>query len=250
MRGQSGMPGNEYADGMIEMDMNVGKLLKTLDDLKIADNTIVVFTTDNGPNAFTWPDAATTPFRSEKDTNWEGAFRVPAFIRWPGHIKPGAVKPTESCRVSIGSRHSVAAAGDPGVKDRLLNGWQPQGSPTTFRDHLDGFNQLDYLTGKTEQERARTSSIISTTMAGSSLPCGKAIGKYIFGAGAGSAWSVRRLGPSVHAFARAESIQSAHGSYEHAEISGRHVRTSGGVENAYLIAMAQIKCGRVLANLR
>ncbi len=87
MKGQSGMPGNEYADGMIEMDGDVGKLLKALDDLKIADNTIVIFTTDNGPNQFSWPDAATTPFRSEKDTNWEGAFRVPAMIRWPGKIK-------------------------------------------------------------------------------------------------------------------------------------------------------------------
>jgi arylsulfatase len=83
MQGQSGMPGNEYADGMIEMDDNVGKLLKALDDLQIAHDTIVVFTTDNGPNQFSWPDAATTPFRSEKDTNWEGAFRVPAMVRWP-----------------------------------------------------------------------------------------------------------------------------------------------------------------------
>ena len=76
MRGRSGMPGNEYADGMLEHDEDVGKLLKTIDDLGIADNTIVVYTTDNGPNQFSWPDAATTPFRSEKDTNWEGAFRV------------------------------------------------------------------------------------------------------------------------------------------------------------------------------
>ena len=91
MRGQSGMPGNEYADGMIEHDGDVGKLLKTLDDLGIADNTIVVYTTDNGPNQFSWPDAATTPFRSEKDTNWEGAFRVPAMVRWPGKIKAGEV---------------------------------------------------------------------------------------------------------------------------------------------------------------
>jgi arylsulfatase len=150
MRGQSGMPGNEYADGMIEMDMNVGKLLKTLDDLKIADNTIVIFTTDNGPNAFTWPDAATTPFRSEKDTNWEGAFRVPAMIRWPGKIKAG--------RSGTGIVSGldwfptlVAAAGDPDVKDRLLKGWQPQGNTTTFRNHLDGFNQLDYITGKTDK---------------------------------------------------------------------------------------------------
>jgi len=121
-----------------------------LDDLKIADNTIVVFTTDNGPNAFTWPDAASTPFRSEKDTCWEGAFRVPCVARWPGHFKAGEVLngifsgmdwlPT-----------LLAAAGDDTVKDRLLKGWQPQGMPTTFRNHLDGFNQLDYLTGKSDK---------------------------------------------------------------------------------------------------
>ena len=91
MLGQSGMPGNEYADGMIEHDGDVGKLLKTLDDLGITNDTIVVYTTDNGPNQFSWPDAATTPFRSEKDTNWEGAFRVPAMVRWPGKIQPGQI---------------------------------------------------------------------------------------------------------------------------------------------------------------
>ncbi len=148
MRGRSGMPGNEYADGMLEMDDNVGKLLKALDDLKIADNTIVVFTTDNGPNQFTWPDAATTPFRSEKDTNWEGAFRVPAFVRWPGKIKAGRVT-TEIFSGLDWFPTLLAAAGDPGVKDRLLKGWKPEGSDTTFRNHLDGFNQLDFLTGKT-----------------------------------------------------------------------------------------------------
>ena len=92
MRGQSGMPDNEYADGMIEHDGDVGKLLKALDDLGIANDTIVVYTTDNGPHMNSWPDAAMTPFRSEKDTNWEGAFRVPAMVRWPGHIKPGSIK--------------------------------------------------------------------------------------------------------------------------------------------------------------
>src|SRR6516164_6118739 len=80
-----------YADGMWEMDQNVGKLLKLLDQLKVSDNTIVVFTTDNGPNAFTWPDAAITPFHSEKDSNWEGTFRVQAMVRWPGPIKAGEI---------------------------------------------------------------------------------------------------------------------------------------------------------------
>src|SRR6201986_569765 len=150
MRGQSGMIGNEYADGMIEMDMNVGKLLKQLDDLKIADNTIVVFTTDNGPNAFTWPDAATTPFRSEKDTNWEGAFRVPAMVRWPGQIKAGTV----SNGIFSGLDWFptlLAAAGDPDVKGHLLMGWQPEGNATKFRNHLDGYKQLDYLAGKSDK---------------------------------------------------------------------------------------------------
>ena len=150
MRGQSGMQGNEYADGMIEMDQDVGKILKTLDDLKIADNTIVIFTTDNGPNLFTWPDAATSPFRSEKNSNWEGAYRVPAMIRWPGKIKAG-----ETANGIVSGLDwfptLLAAAGDPGIKERLAAGWQPPGNSTTFRNRLDGYNQLDYLTGKTDK---------------------------------------------------------------------------------------------------
>src|SRR5580658_1903671 len=91
MRGQSGMADNEYADGMVEHDGDVGKLLKALDDLGIANDTFVIYTTDNGPHMNGWPDGAMTPFRSEKDTNWEGAFRVPCFVRWPGRIRPGSV---------------------------------------------------------------------------------------------------------------------------------------------------------------
>jgi arylsulfatase len=150
MRGQSGMLGNEYADGMIEHDSDVGKLLKALDDLGVTDNTIVVYTTDNGPNQFSWPDAATTPFRSEKDTNWEGAFRVPAMVRWPGHIQPGQIS-NEIVSGLDWFPTLVAAAGDADVKSRLLNGWQPAGSSTTFKVHLDGYNQLDYLTGKSDK---------------------------------------------------------------------------------------------------
>ena len=82
---------SEYIDGMIEHDDTVGTLLKALDDMGIANNTIVVYTSDNGPHMNTWPDGAMTPFRSEKNTNWEGAFRVPCLVRWPGHIKPGTV---------------------------------------------------------------------------------------------------------------------------------------------------------------
>ncbi len=150
MRGQSGMVGNDYADGMVEHDGDVGKLLKTLDDLGISDNTIVVYTTDNGPNQWSWPDAATTPFRSEKDTNWEGAFRVPAMVRWPGKVKAGEVS-TQMMSGLDWFPTLLAAAGDADVKTRLLDGWKPDGGTVTFKNHLDGYNQLDYLTGKSDK---------------------------------------------------------------------------------------------------
>jgi arylsulfatase A-like enzyme len=148
-RGKAGLGGgNEYADGMWEMDQNVGKLLKALDDAGIANNTIVVFSTDNGPNFFTWPDAASSPFRSEKDSNWEGAFRVPAMIRWPGHIKPGEI--TNGMFSGLDWFPTLlAAAGDTTIKDRLLKGTQV--GSKTFKVHLDGYNQLPLLTGQTDK---------------------------------------------------------------------------------------------------
>ncbi|MBA8840504.1 arylsulfatase [Ochrobactrum sp. RH2CCR150] len=151
MVGQSGMTGNEYADGMIEHDGDVGKLLKTLDDLGVADNTIVVYTTDNGPNRFTWPDAANSPFRNEKDSNFEGAFRVPAIVRWPGHIKPGQVA-NDMFSGMDWFPTLLAAAGDADIKDRLLKGTSIGGKQ--FKVHLDGYNQLPYLTGQ-ETKSAR-----------------------------------------------------------------------------------------------
>jgi len=144
-RGQSGMPGNEYADAMVQHDRDVGKLLDLLDQLKIADNTIVVYTTDNGPNQFSWPDAATTPFRSEKDTNWEGAFRVPAMVRWPGHIKAGTVSNDMFSGLDWFPT-LLAAAGNPDIKEQLLKGTSIGGR--AFKVHLDGYNQLPYLTGQ------------------------------------------------------------------------------------------------------
>lgn len=146
MKGQSGMPGNEYADGMVEHDGDVGKLLKALDDLGIANNTIVIYSTDNGPNQFSWPDAATTPFRSEKDTNWEGAFRVPAMIRWPGKVKPSEVS-NEMISGLDWFPTLLAAAGDTDIKDRLLKGTSIGGK--NFKVHLDGYNQLPFVTGQT-----------------------------------------------------------------------------------------------------
>jgi arylsulfatase A-like enzyme len=135
----------EYADGMIEHDATVGSLLKALDDLGIANNTIVIYTTDNGPHANSWPDGATTPFRSEKDTGWEGAFRVPAFIRWPGHIKPDSVS-NEIVSGLDWLPTLLAAAGDPDVKGKLLKGYTV--GDMTYKVHLDGYNQLPYLTGQ------------------------------------------------------------------------------------------------------
>ena len=144
------MPGNEYADGMLEHDGHVGQLLKALDDLQITDHTIVIYSTDNGPNQFSWPGAATTPFRSEKDANWEGAFRVPAMIRWPGKIKAGEVA-NELVSGLDWFPTLLAAAGDTTIKERLRKGDTIGGKP--FKVHLEGYNQLDYLQGKTQQER-------------------------------------------------------------------------------------------------
>jgi arylsulfatase len=140
-------PGNdEYTDGMIEHDMHVGELLKLLDELGIADNTIVMYSTDNGPHYNTWPDAATTPFRSEKNSNWEGAYRVPAFARWPGHFPAGktlnGIVAHEDWLPTF-----AAAAGAPDIKEKLLKGTEINGRK--YRNHLDGYNMLDYLSGKT-----------------------------------------------------------------------------------------------------
>jgi arylsulfatase len=142
----------EYADGMVEHDGHVGKLLKTLDDLGIADNTIVLYTTDNGPHMNTWPDAAMTPFRSEKNTNWEGAFRVPCMIRWPGHIKPGSVS-NELVSGHDWLQTFLAAAGEPDIREKLLKGHVAAGKK--FKVHLDGYNQLPYLLGEVEKSPRR-----------------------------------------------------------------------------------------------
>jgi arylsulfatase len=143
----------EYADGMIEHDGHVGKLLKALDDLGIANDTIVLYTTDNGPHMNSWPDGAMTPFRSEKDTNWEGAFRVPCMIRWPGHIKAGSVS-NEIVSGHDWSQTLLAAAGDPDVKQKLLKGHKI--GDMTYKVHLDGYNQLPYLTGQVDKSPRRS----------------------------------------------------------------------------------------------
>ena len=135
----------EYADGMVEHDATVGTLLAALDDLGIADNTLVLYTTDNGPHANSWPDGATTTFRSEKNTGWEGAFRVPCFIRWPNRIRPDQV--SNDIVSGLDWLPTLAAvAGDPDVTAKLLKGY-PVGD-TTYKVHLDGYNLLPFLTGQ------------------------------------------------------------------------------------------------------
>jgi arylsulfatase len=146
-RGISGQ--DEYSDGMVEHDMHIGKFLKKLDELGIADNTIVFYSTDNGPHYNTWPDAAATPFRGEKNTNWEGGWRVPAMVRWPGKI------PADSVTNQIVHHMDwlptfLAAAGEPDIKDKLLKG-DVKAIGRTYKVHLDGYDILPLLTGKTQE---------------------------------------------------------------------------------------------------
>ena len=143
-KGQAGEWMSEYADVMIDHDKNVGTVLDYIDELGIADNTIVIYITDNGPHENAWPDAASTPFRSEKDTGWDGAFRGPMVVRWPGHIKPGQVSNDIMSNLDW-MPTLLAAAGDTNIKQELLDGHKA--GDMTYNVHLDGYNFLPYLTG-------------------------------------------------------------------------------------------------------
>jgi arylsulfatase A-like enzyme len=147
-KGQAGRWQSPYHDTMIDHDKNVGEMLDLLDELGIAEDTFVMYSTDNGPHRNSWPDAGTTPFRSEKNTNWEGAFRVPLLVRWPGKIKSGSISN------DIVQHHDwmptfLAMAGDPKVIEKLKNGYKAIGR--TYKNHIDGFNLLPYLTGEVSE---------------------------------------------------------------------------------------------------
>ncbi len=144
-RGQTGQ--GDYADAMVDHDKNVGQLLEVLDELGIADDTIVFYSTDNGPHKNTWPDAGTSPFRSEKNTNWEGGWRVPAMVRWPGKIAPGSISNAIMHHMDW-MPTLAAAAGEPDVKKKLLGGYSAGG--TSYKVHLDGYDFLPYLKGETD----------------------------------------------------------------------------------------------------
>ena len=134
---------SEYIDGMMEHDDMVGALLKAVDDMGIADNTIVVYSSDNGPHMNSWPDGAMTPFRSEKNTNWEGAFRAPCLVRWPGHIKPGTVT-NEIMSHNDWIPTLCAIAGEPDIIGKCKKGYEAHGQ--TYKVHLDGYDQSNFLT--------------------------------------------------------------------------------------------------------
>jgi arylsulfatase len=145
LRGISGQ--DEYADGMVEHDMHIGKFLDKLDELGIEDNTIVFYSTDNGPHYNTWPDAAATPFRGEKNTNWEGGWRVPAMVRWPGKFEAGQWN-NQIVHHMDWLPTFLAAAGNPNIKEQLLKGVSANGRD--YKVHLDGYNILPMLSGETD----------------------------------------------------------------------------------------------------
>jgi arylsulfatase A-like enzyme len=145
-RGVTGL--GVYPDGMVEHDGHVGQLLKKLDDLGIAENTIVMYATDNGAEEFSWPDGGTTPFRGEKDTNWEGAWRVPCMIRWPGVIKPGTVSNDIFSHQDM-LPTLLAAAGEPDIAAKLKQGYTA--GKKTFKVYIDGFNLLPYWKGEVKE---------------------------------------------------------------------------------------------------
>jgi len=137
-----------YPDGMVEHDGHVGKLLDKLDELGIADNTIVMYSTDNGAEVCSWPDGGMTPFRGEKDTNWEGGWRVPCAIRWPGTIKPGTVSNEIFSHTDM-LPTLLAAAGEPDIVKKLKKGHKA--GSKTFKVHIDGYNLLPFIAGEAKK---------------------------------------------------------------------------------------------------
>ena len=166
--GKSGQ--DAYSDRMVAHDEQIGQMLDKLDELGIADNTIVMYSTDNGPQYDTWPDAGITPFRSQKNTNWEGGWRVPAFMRWPGKIKAGTVLNGIVSHIDM-LPTLLAAAGNPDVTEQAPQRLQVGGK--TFKVHLDGYNMLPLPDRRGEGEPEERSSSTSATTA-TSWRCGLA----------------------------------------------------------------------------
>jgi arylsulfatase len=146
--GQAGPGQSPYHDTMIDHDKNVGQVLDLLDELGIAENTFVQYSTDNGPHMNSWPDGGMTPFRSEKNTNWEGAYRIPQLVRWPGKIEAGSVS-NEIVQLHDWLPTFMAMAGDADIPKKLLTGYEANGQ--IYKVHIDGYNLLPYLTGEVDE---------------------------------------------------------------------------------------------------
>ena len=212
--GQAGRWQSPYHDTMIDHDKNVGEMLDLLDELGIAEDTFVQYSTDNGPHRNTWPDGGMTPFRSEKNTNWEGAFRIPLLVRWPGKIEAGSV-----CNEII-QHHDwlptfLAMAGAPDVVEKLKKGYKAIGR--TYKNHIDGFNFLPYLTGK--EKKGPRDFFFYFSDDGDMLGMRYDNWKLVF-MEQRTPGTMRRVGRSVHAAAPAEAFQPAHRSLR---VRGHHV---------------------------
>ena len=209
--GQAGRWQSPYHDTMIDHDKHVGQLLNLLDKLEIADDTIVMYSTDNGVHMNTWPDGGMTPFRSEKNTNWEGAFRIPLVIRWPGKIPAGVVS-NEIVQHHDWLPTFLAAAGDPDVVDKLKEGHEAAGK--SFKVHIDGYNLLPYLTGEVDESPRKAFIYFSDD--GDLVALRFDNWKIVF-MEQRRARDARVVGRTVHRLAGAQALQPAH----------RSVRASG-----------------------
>ena len=217
-----------YPDGMVEHDGMVGQLLDKLDELGIADNTIVMYSTDNGAEVMSWPDGGTTPFRGEKNTNWEGGYRVPALIRWPGVIEPGTIYNDVFAHEDM-LPTLLAAAGEPDVKEELLTGHSAMGRD--YKVHLDGYNLLPYFKG--EQQEAPRREFLYWTDGGDLAALRYGQWKLHLPGAAGA--RLRRLGGAVRAAAPAEAVHPARRSVR--------ARRRGGHRLRHLAPGARVRAG-------
>ena len=206
-KGQAGRWQSPYHDTMIDHDKNVGQALDFLDEAGIADNTFVMYSTDNGPHMNSWPDGAMTPFRSEKNTNWEGAFRIPMLVRWPGKIKPGQIS-NEIIQHHDWFPTFLAMAGEPDIIEKLKAGYQAIGR--TYKNHLDAYNMLPYLTGEAKKSPRNFFMYLSDD--GDVLGLRYDNWKVVF-MEQRCPGTMQSLGGALHEAPGAEALQSSHRSF-------------------------------------
>ena len=202
--GQAGKQQSRYHDTMIDHDKNVGEVLAFLDEMGIADNTFVQYSTDNGPHCNSWPDAGTTPFRSEKNSNWEGAFRVPMLVRWPGKIKPGTIS-NEIVQHHDWLPTFLEMAGAPDVVEKLKKGYKAIGR--TYKNHIDGYSMVGYLTGKEKESPAEDLLLLQRRRRRTRHPLPELQGGLHRATLAGDAWPLVR---AIHQAPWRQDLQPAH----------------------------------------